>query len=796
MPEESTHAELSAVYAHAPFAMMLVDRGLIAVKVNPYAAMLAGRSLEDMTGKLGGEAIGCLHHLESPKGCGYAPVCHNCAIRIAVLKTFSDHKSRENLEAWLTIARGGEKYERCLLVSMSYLEDDGPERVLICALDITERKLAEEKLIQSEKQFKFITDNVTDIVWTLDLNLRTTFVSPSIERILGFTPEERMKQSLEEMIAPDSLRIIQRTFAEELQGATELPPDKDRYVLMEVEYYRRDGSTVWLENNMKWMRDHNGAITGIYGVSRDVTERRRVEDALRESEERWQFALEGSGDGVWDWNAQTNEVFYSRQWKAMLGFQEQEIGNTVLEWDKRIHPDDRKYVYSELNKHFQGLTPVYVTEHRVRCKDGSYKWILDRGKVIVWSPEGKPIRVIGTHTDITDRKQAEDERIKLETQLIQAQKMESVGRLAGGVAHDYNNMLGVIIGHAELALVKVGKTDPVRGDLEQILKAAERSADITRQLLAFARKQTISPRVLDLNDIVGGMLKILRRLIGENLELAWVPGMDLWPVKMDPAQLDQILANLCVNAKDAIDGKGRIVIETGNVSLDEAYCEDHTDSVPGQYVMLSVSDNGCGMDKETLDHLFEPFFTTKDVGKGTGLGLSTVYGIVKQNDGFINVYSEPGKGATFKIYLPRQEGKVEERRQSQGPILKKGRGETVLLVEDDIGLLEISKSMLERLGYRVMSTQSPQEALFLSERYADKIHLLMTDVVMPGMDGRELAEKLQALRPGLRTLFMSGYTAEVIVHHGLLDHGVKFISKPFPVMDLAAKLREVLDGQD
>jgi CheY-like chemotaxis protein len=371
--------------------------------------------------------------------------------------------------------------------------------------------------------------------------------------------------------------------------------------------------------------------------------------------------------------------------------------------------------------------------------------------------------------------------------------MESVGRLAGGVAHDYNNMLGVILGHAEMALERVAPTEPLCHNLKEIRKAAERSADLTRQLLAFARKQTVAPKVLDLNKTVRAMSGMLRRLIGEDIDLAWMPGKELWTVNVDPSQIDQILANLCVNARDAIAGVGKVTVETGNISVDEAYCADHAGFVPGEYVLLAVSDNGCGMDAEVLSHLFEPFFTTKALGQGTGLGLATVYGAVKQNNGFINVYSELGQGTTFKIYLPRHAAKQAPPAEA-GRAQAEGRGsETILLVEDEPAILKMVILMLEREGYTVLGAGTPGEAIRLAREHAGRIDLLMSDVVMPEMNGRDLAKNILSLYPDIRLLFMSGYTANVIAHQGVLDPGVHFLQKPFSRVHLIAKLREALD---
>ena len=372
--------------------------------------------------------------------------------------------------------------------------------------------------------------------------------------------------------------------------------------------------------------------------------------------------------------------------------------------------------------------------------------------------------------------------------------MESVGRLAGGVAHDFNNLLCVIIGYAQLALMKMDPLHPHYTAMVEILSAADRSADLTRQLLAFASKQTIAPKVIDLNETVSGMLKILQRLIGEDIRLIWQPAPDLWQVKADPSQIDQILANLCVNARDAIIDVGKVSIETGNCTIDANYCAAHTGAVPGEYVRLVVSDDGSGMDKETVTHIFEPFYTTKELGKGTGLGLATVHGIIKQNNGFINVYSEPGQGTTFTIYLLRHIGESEQALNDRTVEPIPCGNENILLVEDEPTILEMAVLMLEGLGYNVLKAANIKDAISLSGEQISTIHLLITDVVMPEMNGRDLANKLKLLNPDLKCLFMSGYTADIIANKGVLDGVVHFIQKPFSLLNLAAKVREVLDS--
>ncbi|MBW1680608.1 MAG: response regulator [Deltaproteobacteria bacterium] len=394
-------------------------------------------------------------------------------------------------------------------------------------------------------------------------------------------------------------------------------------------------------------------------------------------------------------------------------------------------------------------------------------------------------------SDITAERRAQAEREALEVQLRQAQKMEAVGRLAGGVAHDFNNMLSIITGYGDLAMERLERDHPVRKDLGEILKAARRSAGLVRQLLAFARRQTASPRVLNLNRLVEDSLKMLGRLVGEDVEVRFIAGEDLWSVYMDPSQVDQILANLAVNARDAIEGVGTITIETGNKTLADGYEAEFARCKPGQYVMLVFSDTGCGMDPETLEKIFEPFFTTKEEGRGTGLGLSTVYGIVKQNKGGINVYSEPGRGTTFKIYLPRHEGSAREETPGKTPV-PAAAGQTVLVVEDDPQILELGKIILKKLGYRVITAPRPEEAIRLSEQHDGPIHLLLTDVVMPGMNGKELKERMEAIKPGIKVLYMSGYTADVIARRGVLPEGVAFVQKPFSSDELGRKVAQVL----
>ena len=408
---------------------------------------------------------------------------------------------------------------------------------------------------------------------------------------------------------------------------------------------------------------------------------------------------------------------------------------------------------------------------------------------------GQNRHLIIVANDITERKNSEMERTKLEAQLRQAQKMEAVGHLAGGVAHDFNNMLSVVIGNTELIMMTHQLDGDIQKKLLTIIDTAKRSSRLVTQLLAFARKQTILPKVLDVNETISGMLQMLQRLIGENIQLEWMPGRIEGRVMIDPSQVDQILANLMVNARDAIEGPGKITIETQNITIDETYCRNHVGFMPGDFIMLAVSDNGCGMDKRVLGQIFEPFFTTKAVGRGTGLGLATVYGIVKQNGGFINVYSESGQGTSFKIYLPLAEAEAATPEASAASAaaapIKRG-SETILMVEDDAAILEIGKSVLEQLEYKVLTAPTPDEALKIVRNYPEGIDLLLTDVVMPQMNGQELSTLIGEMKPGIRTLFISGYTANAITNGGILSKDTAFLPKPFSIRELAVKVREVL----
>lgn len=522
-------------------------------------------------------------------------------------------------------------------------------------------------------------------------------------------------------------------------------------------------------------------------------ERQRMKDALVKSEERFRMSLDAANEGLWDWNIEKNEVFYSPKYWTMLGLPHHNEMLDIGTWLDLMHPEDAKAAYEANRKSIDGKNESFDVEFRMRTVDGSWKWVRSRGKVIDRDENGRARRMLGTHSDIDKRKKFEEERERLEKQLNQAKKMESVGRLAGGVAHDFNNMLSVIKGHVEMALEEINGDEPVRNDLLQIEQAANHSADLTRQLLAFARKQTVAPRLIDINETIVNLLSILKRLLGERIELLWKPGCDVWPITFDPAQLDQIMTNLCVNARDAMHAAGKIIIETSNVVIDEDYCRFHMGFVPGEFVQITVSDTGDGIDERNIPYIFEPFYTTKETGVGTGLGLATVYGILKQNESFINVYSEQGVGSTFTLYVPRQRDGVKELGDIVvEEVVQQKVNETILLVEDEDAILNMARLMLKKQGYKVLAAGTPLEALNIVKQYEGDIHLLLTDVIMPGMNGRELRERIRESIPDIRDLFMSGYTANVVAEQGVIETDMNFLQKPFSRLDFLSAVRRAL----
>ena len=648
--------------------------------------------------------------------------------------------------------------------------------------DITDRIRSEADLQSNEARFRLMFQNAPMPYQSLDEEGRFIDVNQTFLDTLGYRREELIGKYFGDILHHDWVDHFKTNFPR-FKAVGEV-------LGVEFEMVKKDGTTILVYFNGKIQRDSVGRFERTHCIFQDITERRKAEAGLKQAEARHAKMVANIGDVIVIIDKEGINRYKSPNIENWFGWQPEEVvGRPALE---NVHPDDIERAAVSLGQMFQTPNRTLTDQFRYRCKNGRYKWIEFTGTNLLHDPDIQG--VLGNYHDITERKQAEAAREKLEAQVRHSQKMESVGRLAGGVAHDFNNMLGVILGHTEMALEQVVPSQAIYDDLQEINKAARRSADLTRQLLAFARKQTVTPKVLDLNRTVEGMLKMLRRLIGEEIELAWHPGAGLWPVNVDTTQIDQILANLCVNARDAISGTGTIVIGTENVTVDTTVVDEPDAPQPGDFVRLTVQDDGAGMDDATIEHLFEPFYTTKPIGQGTGLGLATVYGIVKQNGGFIRVRSKPGEGATFLLHFPRHHEAANHSLSSEpSPRPASGR-DTILLVEDEPSILHMITEILQRKGYQVLAAAGPDRALELARTHEGPIHLLMTDVVMPAMNGRELATQVRLLHPAIRCLFMSGYTADVIAKHGVLEDGVHFIQKPFSVNALALKVRACLDA--
>jgi PAS domain S-box-containing protein len=661
------------------------------------------------------------------------------------------------------------------------LQDGSVDEVLIVTRDITESKQAEAAL---RAQQKMLADaerlaHVGSWVWHVKED-RWEF-SESWLAIHGCDSAPEGIDEVLPLAYPDDLDAIKAAMETAVSG----------YAPYEVEHriIRRDTGEVRVVRAYGESTKHgDGEVVTLSGAAQDVTEQRRAEAELRESEERFRALLDNVAMvSVQGYAPDGTTIFWNEGSHQLYGYSREEaLGRSLL--DLIIPPEMRSGVSAAIEEMAQTGVPIPSSELELMRKDGSRVTVYSSHCILM--PRGRPQELFCIDVDLTKVRAAESEREALREQLAQAQKLESVGRLAGGVAHDFNNMLSVILGHVEIANLAMAPDAPERSHLEEIRKAGERSANLVRQLLAFARRQTVVPKHLDVNETIVEMLAMLRRLIGENIELVWSPGKDLEPVRMDPAQIDQLLANLVVNARDAIDGVGRIEISTRPVARTGLPADVAWD----RGVAVEVRDDGHGMDAVTRDQIFEPFFTTKGVGEGTGLGLATVYGIVKQNRGTISVESSPGAGACFTVTFPAASPDAGDLIPARFDDAEVPKGtETVLLVEDEVAIVSMGRSMLEKLGYRVLTAENPAEAVRMAKQHQRDLRLVLTDVVMPQMDGRSLARLLTEEIPDLSVLYMSGYTADVISEQGVLDEGVRFLAKPFSLHDLAVAVRSALD---
>ncbi len=630
----------------------------------------------------------------------------------------------------------------------------------------------EAKTADTLRRHTSAMDSAINGIAILDALGAHTYVNASFAQMMGYQgPEAILGRSWQEIYDAKDVEGVQAEIRDSLK--------KEGKWYGPLNIHHRDGTVVPMDMAITALPEG-----GTVCVCRDLTARRNAEKALEEAEAKFRMLVEkvAAISYIAELGVHGEWLYVSPQVETIFGFSASEWLKDSREWVKHVHPDDFKIVEAAEEASKRGER--FQAEYRVFRKDGRVIWVSDTAVVVEGS--GAHPLMDGIIVDITERKQ-------LETQLQQARRMEAVGRLAGGIAHDFNNLLTIIKGYAELALNRPKISPELHTDIERIEDASERASTLVRQLLAFSRRQVLQPKLVDLNSIVLGLDKLLRRLMDEDVQMATLPGKTIGTIKADPGQVEQVIMNLVMNARDAMPKGGRLTVETSDVELDAAYASEHVSVKPGRYVMLAVSDTGVGMSADTVAHIFEPFYTTKESGRGTGLGLSTAYGIVKQSGGYIWVYSEPGRGSTFKVYLPRVDEPAEVLPSGERPLVKQTGSETILLVEDQPQVRELAHMVLTGKGYSVMVAATPEEAERACERQDCEIHLLLTDVIMPGASGRELAKRLALRQPNMRVLYISGYTFNVIAQGGLLEDGVAFLQKPFTPSTLAEKVREVLD---
>jgi PAS domain S-box-containing protein len=681
---------------------------------------------------------------------------------------------------FVMVAKSGEK--RSALMYLTPIRVMEEECLFFLVHDITALKRAQIVLENERSRLRILLQTIPALFWLKDpegvyLACNTRFERFFCAResdILGKTDYDFVDKELADFFRENDLKAI----------AADGPSVNEEWVT-----YADDGHRELLETIKTPVRNAEGGLIGVLGIARDITEHRRTDDELKNERLRFKNLVDSVDGIVWELDIETFTFTYvSQQAVRLLGYPLEEWYRPGF-WLAHLHSEDAEWAPAYCSS-CTSRREDHDFEYRFIAQDGRTVWLHDI--VTVVEEEGQPRWLRGIMVDTTGKKLEEAEKHKLEIQLRQAQKMEAIGRLAGGVAHDFNNKLAIILGYAEMAARADSGSERYRRCLEQIIRAAGQSRDITRQLLAFSRQEMTSPRVIDLNDVVRDSQQGLCRFIGEDIRFEVKLAEKLWPINIDPAQVDQIIMNLVVNARDAMEDGGLLVIETSNVSIDKSFTSN-SEITLGDYVQLTVSDTGCGMDRETQQHIFEPFYTTKEAGKGTGLGLATIYGIVSQNRGIVNVYSEPGTGSTFRIYFPRSDEQKSSPEVDAEPTPQLDLPATILLVEDDDTVRELTAEILEEFGYTVLVAANPQQAIDLCSMNPRPIDLLLSDVIMPEMNGKELSRRIETLQPGLRVLFMSGYTAEVIDQKGMLGEGLHFIQKPFDSASLHDKIRKVLN---
>ncbi len=658
---------------------------------------------------------------------------------------------------------------RVPVLAGSAMLSGGTTECISFVLDLTERKEAERGRREAERRAQGMVESATVGMWTVGADGRTTFMNARMAEILGRDVAEAVTMPTTEFFFAEDRPAMAERLAKRRDGLA--GPFEQRF-------RRPDGAVGFLSMDSSPLYDAQGRYEGVLGIATDITERRRVEEALREREAHYRLMFDKSPLPKWMYDLETLRFLAVNEAAIReYGYSREEFLAMTIK-DTRP-PEDVPALLESIRQ--SALAKVGVWRHKKKNGDIMQMEIITH----TFTLDGRECR-LAVGRDVT-------ERLRLEEQLRQSQKMEAVGRLAGGVAHDFNNVLSVILSYGEMLLSEMKPGEPMHDDIAEIRKAGLRAADLTRQLLMFSRQQVLAPKVLDLNDVLTSMDKMLQRILGADVDLVSLPTRPLGRVRADPSSVEQVIMNLVVNARDAMPTGGKLTIETANVVLDEAYAQAHFGVKPGPHVMLAVSDTGTGIEKSTLARIFEPFFTTKESGKGTGLGLSTVFGVVQQSGGSVWVYSEVGKGTTFKVYLPRVDAAVETVGETVPPTTLRG-SETILLVEDDDQVRVVARGILQRSGYHVIEARNAGEALLHSEKHPTTIHLLLSDVVMPQMSGPELAKRLASARPDMRVLCMSGYTDDSIVRHGVLEAQIAYLQKPITPEALTTRVREVLDG--
>jgi PAS domain S-box-containing protein len=632
-----------------------------------------------------------------------------------------------------------------------------------------------KQLLEREALFHLISENAADMIAVVDMEGRRIYNSLSYQSVLGYSPEELQASSAFEQIHPDD--------REQVRKAAEEARVRGSGKTLEYRFRHKNGNWLFIESTSSVIRNAKGEPEKLVIVNRDITERKKTEEALRRSETGFRTVVEDAPYGIFRANAKARLLQVNPALQTMLGYESEE---------ELLHSDLANDIFRQAGEYQRMIDQLIRAEE---FKDMEMEWKRKDGTPITvrcsgrrgGEGNGSPAYFEVFAEDVTEK------RI-LERQLRMAQKMEAIGRLSGGIAHDFNNLLGVIIGYSALLKRKLTESKALFDHALEIEKAGQRAASLTKQLLAFSRQQVLTPSVLNLNTLATDMEKMLPRLLGEDIEVRLVLDSELGQVKADQSQIEQVIMNLAVNARDAMPVGGKLRILTSNVELDRKYARSHPGSKTGHFVMLSVTDTGTGMDSETLAHIFEPFFTMKERGKGTGLGLATVYGVVKQSNGYIWVDSKLGEGTSFQVYLPRHNEQVLVEEQKNDTEEKLRGSESILLVEDADPLRKLAHTFLESAGFHVMTAESGERAMEVVAGYLGTFDLLLTDVIMPGMNGRVLSEQLLPRQPGMKVLYMSGYTDSFIAGHGVLDPGTNLLHKPFTEEVLIRKIREVLDG--